>query len=263
MRARPTACVLSALLLSLTVVAPPPLTAAEKDQKDTLVYELRTYYAAPGKLDALHARFRDHTCKLFEKHGMTNIGYWVPVANPDNKLIYIIAFPSQEAHAKAWKEFIADPEWQKAYKESEVSGKLVEKIESVLLSATDYSPELKPSSAGDGVFELRVYTASKDGLGALNARFRDHTCKLFEKHGIANVGYWVPRKDQKGAEDTLIYMLRHKSEDAAKASFDSFRKDPEWVAARKASEDKAGGPLTVKDGVKSTFLKATDYSPIR
>src|SRR6516162_10538710 len=130
------------LLSAFTLLAAAPVRVTDGDNKDTRVFELRTYYAAPGKLDALHARFRDHTCKLFEKHGMTNIGYWVPVANPDNKLIYIIAFPSQEAHAKAWKEFIADPEWQKAYKESEVSGKLVEKIESVLLSATDYSPEL-------------------------------------------------------------------------------------------------------------------------
>ena len=80
---------------------------------------------------------------------------------------------------------------------------------------------------------------------------------------MTNVGYWVPMKDQKGADNTLIYILAHKSEDAAKASFDAFRKDPDWVAARKASEEKAGGSLTAKDGVKSVFLKATDYSPIR
>ncbi len=107
---------------------------------DTRCFEMRTYYAAPGKLDALHARFRDHTCKLFEKHGMQNIGYWVPVDNPDNKLIYILAYPSREAREKSWKAFMADPDWQKAYKASEVNGRLVAKAESLFLSATDYSP---------------------------------------------------------------------------------------------------------------------------
>jgi hypothetical protein len=97
----------------------------------------------------------------------------------------------------------------------------------------------------------------------LNARFRNHTTKLFEKHGMTNVGYWCPLEGQQGAGETLIYILAHKSVDAAKASFDAFRQDPDWLAARKASEDKAGGPLTVKDGVKSVFLNASDYSPMR
>jgi hypothetical protein len=87
--------------------------------------------------------------------------------------------------------------------------------------------------------------------------------KLFTKHGMTNVGYWVPLPDQKGAETTLIYLLAHKSQEAAKQSFDAFRNDPAWIAARKASEEKAGGPLTVKDGVKSTFMQATDYSPLQ
>ena len=113
------------------------------------------------------------------------------------------------------------------------------------------------------VYELRTYTAAPGKLDALNARFRDHTLKLFEKHGMTNVGYFVADKGQKGADDTLIYILAHKSAEAAKASFDEFRKDQDWVAARKASEEKAGGSLTVKDGVKSEFMKATDFSPIR
>jgi hypothetical protein len=237
--------------------------AADTAAKDARVYEMRTYYAADGKLDTLHARFRDHTCKLFKKHGITNVGYWVPIDNPDRKLIYILAYPSREAREKSWKGFVADPDWQRAFKDSEKDGKLVDKVESAFLTATDFSPEIKPSEKGDRVFELRIYTASKGNLDALEARFRDHTCKLFEKHGMTNVGYWTPMKDQKGADDTLIYILAHRSAEAAKASFDEFRKDPDWMAARKASEEKAGGPLTIKDGVKSTFLKATDYSPMR
>jgi len=132
-----------------------------------------------------------------------------------------------------------------------------------LMSATDYSPAIKPSQESGRVFELRIYTASKGNLENLNARFRDHTLKLFDKHGMSSIGYWVPVKGQKGSEDTLIYLLAHKSVDQAKASFDSFRKDPEWIEARKASEEKAGGSLTMKDGIKSVFMKSTDFSPIK
>src|SRR5260370_373142 len=113
------------------------------------------------------------------------------------------------------------------------------------------------------MYELRTYIAAPGKLDALHARVRDHTVQLLEKHGMSNIGYWVPLKDQKGADDTLIYVLAHQSEDAAKASIGAFRKDPAWTTALKASEQKAGGPLTVKDGVQSVFLKPTDYSPLK
>ena len=112
--------------------------------KDSRVFEMRTYYAAPGKLEDLQARFRNHTVKLFEKHGMTNIGYWVPVDEKTgqptgNTLVYILAFPSLEARQKSWDGFRADPAWDAARNESEKNGKLLEKIDSVFLKATDYS----------------------------------------------------------------------------------------------------------------------------
>jgi hypothetical protein len=111
--------------------------------KDTRLFEMRTYYAAPGKLEELHARFRNHTNRLFVKHGMTLVGYWVPVpkeGETDNRLVYILAFPSREARDKSFAAFGADPEWQAARKASEENGKLVDKVESVFLNATDYSP---------------------------------------------------------------------------------------------------------------------------
>ncbi|HEV2948904.1 MAG TPA: NIPSNAP family protein [Gemmataceae bacterium] len=109
---------------------------------DTRVFELRTYHAAPGKMDALNSRFRDHTCALFKKYGMTIIGFWNPsdAKDADKTLIYLLAFPSREAADKSWKNFAADPEWKKAKDESEREGKLVEKIERVFLNPTDYSP---------------------------------------------------------------------------------------------------------------------------
>ncbi len=89
------------------------LSFTSSAQSDNRFFEMRVYYCEAGRLDALLARFRNHTTKLFEKHGMTNIGYWVPAENPDNKLIYIMAYPSKEAREKSWKAFGADPEWQK------------------------------------------------------------------------------------------------------------------------------------------------------
>jgi len=252
------------LLITLLTLATTLVVAAADKPADSRCYEMRTYYAAPGKLDELHARFRDHTCKLFEKHGVQNIGYWVPVENPDNKLIYVLAYPSREARDKSWKAFMADPDWQAVYQASESKGKLVTKFESVYLTATDYSPAINPSHSGEQrAFELRTYTTTPNNLGALDSRFRDYTVKLFGKHGMENIAYWHLMPDQKGAADTLVYLLAHKNKDAADASFKAFREDPDWVAAKKASEEKAGGSLTTKDGVKSVFMKPTDYSPMK
>jgi hypothetical protein len=249
------------LLLATVVVS--VLSIALAHAADSRVFEMRTYYAAPGKLDAVHARFRDHACRLLAKHGIAQLGYWVPVDNAENKLIWVAIHPSREAGAQAWKSFFADPDWQKAFKESEANGKLVERVEARFMTATDFSPDIKPSAAGNRVFELRTYTAESGRLPNLLARFRDHTIKLFKKHGMTNIAYWTLMKDQPGADDILIYILAHKSEDAAKASFTAFRADPDWIAVKKASEEKVGGSLTVKDGVKSLFLKATDYSPMK
>lgn len=111
--------------------------------KDSRTFEMRTYYAAPGKLEALNARFRDHTCRLFKKHGIELVGFWIPTdkeKGAENTLVYILAHKSREAAKKSYADFGNDPDWKKAQSESEANGKLVEKIESVFLGATDYSP---------------------------------------------------------------------------------------------------------------------------
>lgn len=252
----------SALLLPLAMLST-AFTAAAAD-KDTRIFEMRTYYAAPGKLDALNSRFRDHTVGLFIKHGMTNVGYWTPIENTESKLIYVLAYPDKAARETSWKEFMADPDWQKAQKASEVDGKLVAKVEQLFMNATDFSPAIKASvGSGERVFELRTYTTTPGNLPLLQGRFRDHTIGLFKKHGMTNLFYWQLTPDQKDADNTLVYLLAHGSVDAAKASFDAFRADADWVAAKKASEEKGGGSLTVPEGVKSVFMKATDYSPTK
>jgi hypothetical protein len=105
------------------------------------VFEMRTYTSPPGKLADLQARFRDHTIRIFNKHGMTSVGYWIPQDEPrhSNTLIYIISHSSREQAAKNWVEFRADPEWVKVSTASEVNGKIVEKVESVFMDSTDYS----------------------------------------------------------------------------------------------------------------------------
>jgi len=252
----------------LAVFASNQIHAAEPDKN---CYELRVYYANEGKLDDLHSRFRDHTVKLFTKHGIKNIGYWVPVDNTNNTLIYMLSYPSREARETSWKAFIADPDWKAAKAASEKNGALVSKVESTFMETTDYSTLLKANNSGGGkegkvadrVFELRTYTATPNNLANLNARFRDHTVRLFTKHGMTSIGYWNLMKDQKDADVTLVYILAHKSRDAAKAGFKEFGQDPEWTAARKESEVKGGGPLTIRGGVKSVFMAPTDYSPMR
>ena len=180
--------------------------------EDSRCYELRIYTANEGKLEALNARFRDHTCKLFEKHGLTNVGYWVPEDQSDNRLIYVISSPSRAAHGKSWKAFLNDPDWKKAFANSIKDGRLVGKIESTFMSATDYSSAVKSViTKKERVFELRTYVTAPDRLKNLHARFRDHTCGIFEAHGMKNIAYWTPMDDNKGKSNTLIYIISHPS----------------------------------------------------
>lgn len=126
-------------LVAGQLLQPASLLRAQGSQR---VFELRTYTAPDGKLDALQTRFRDHTRRIFDRHGMTSVGYWVPQDAPDsqNTLIYILAHPSREAAKASWAAFQADSEWQKVSAESQKDGRIVSKVVSVFMNATDYSP---------------------------------------------------------------------------------------------------------------------------
>jgi len=231
-------------------------------EPESRVFELRTYYTHPGKLEALQARFRDHTVKLFEKHGMTNVAYWVPQANEEQILVYLMAYPSREKRDEMWKAFQADSEWKAAYAASTEEGKLVKRVDSVFLKATDYSPVLDIEAQNPArLFELRRYTANPEKLPKLDARFRDHTIRLFTAHGMTNVIYFHLAAGEEGAGNTLVYLLAHRDNRARDASFDAFRQDPDWQSARKASE--VGGSLLIKRGVQSLLLNPVDFSPMR
>jgi hypothetical protein len=227
------------------------------------VYELRTYTTNEGKLDHLNARFRDHTIRLFDKHGMTSVGYWVPSDKPqsENTLIYVLKHESRAAAKASWQAFIADPDWKKVAKVSQLDGQILAKApESVFMNAADYSPEFKADTTGDAAaFELRIYRTLEGRLKNLDARFRDHTISLFAKHGIKSVAYWHP-VEEPDSGDTLIYIIRHNSPDAAQASWEAFRADPEWKKVAKASE--IDGKI-LRERPESTYMHATDYSAIK
>ena len=113
-----------------------------QEKGKTRFFELRIYTTHPGKLDALNKRFREHTNRIFKKHGMELVGYWTPSEGKDagNTLVYILAYPNKEAREKAWKGFRNDPEWKKAFAESRENGPIVKKVVSKFLNPTDYSP---------------------------------------------------------------------------------------------------------------------------
>ncbi len=226
---------------------------------DNKYYELRIYYCHPGRLDALIERFTNHTTRIFEKHGMENIGYWLPADNKENALYYILAFPSKEARDASWKAFSSDPEWQAVAKKSEESGKIVAKVTSVFMKTADFSPQITSSSSRDSrIFELRTYYCNPGKLPDLQTRFRDHTLKLFEKQGMENIGYWNTIEAD-SSQSKLVYILAHKSLEAATKSWEAFRSDPVWIKAKTESEK--NGAIVEK--VESLYMKALSFSKIK
>ncbi len=231
---------------------------------DKRFFELRTYNAAPGKLDELHARFRDHTMKLFEKHGMSNLGYWVPSghptnsnptnSNPANQLIYLLAYPSRDAREKSWKDFLADPAWQAAQKASEANGKLVAKVDSVYLNATDFTPAVGTSAASaPRLFELHTFKSAPGRSNDLHARVSETYLPLFRRYGIGQMGYFAPADKDKGADDTLICILAHKDREIAFAAWKSIQQDPALAGAQGS-----GGASE-----QSIYMVPTAYSPVK
>lgn len=129
-------------LLCIAWLAASSAAKAEGPANPGRTFELRTYITHPGRLDALNRRFRDHTNRIFARHGMTIVGFWTPTEGPDagNKLVYMLAYPSREAADAAWKAFRADAEWTAAKAASEQDGPIVKKVISEFLQPTDYSP---------------------------------------------------------------------------------------------------------------------------
>ena len=133
---------LAVSLLSLILGLGTGIYASSSAAQDNKVYELRTYTATPGNLDNLHARFRDHTIRIFENHGMKIVGFWSPLSedDADDTLIYVLEHASQEAANASWQAFGQDPEWKSVSEASNANGPILAGVERRYMSATDYSP---------------------------------------------------------------------------------------------------------------------------
>jgi hypothetical protein len=229
------------------------------------VYELRVYTIAPGKTEEALRLFRAFASRFFERYTIYEEGYWMPTDTSDQRLFVLLRYSNRESRDRAWNDFKNDPVWQSIHAATSADGPVVTNQESHLLARTQYSRwqrDKKAVSQG-GVFELRTYTTPPGMLTHLDARFRDHTCHLFEKHGMKNWLYLHHLPDQPGAGTTLTYFLVHESEELAAWAFDWFRQDPEWIRAKEASEAAAGGSLTAPNGVKSVFLKPLVFSTVQ
>nr|MCU0449526.1 NIPSNAP family protein [Bernardetiaceae bacterium] len=220
-------------------------------------YELRIYTAAPGKMDALLARFQNHALKHWPKYGIKLEGFWLPLeAGAEAKLYYLVSYADMAARERAWRDFQADPKWQKAVKKSEKAGAIISKVEEIYLQTTDFSPN-QWQSVGNRVFELRIYHAYPNRLPDVLARFRNHTVKLFEKHGMQNLVYFTSIPQKADEASVLYYFLAHRDQAAGKASFDTFVKDPAWIQVRDASE--ANGKILER--LVSVYMRPVAFSP--
>lgn len=250
-------CSLLMTALSFSVAGTEPKGSESADPGR--LYEVRIYYPTPGNYEAIIDRFRKYTCKIFEKHGMTNVGYWLPTDASQEKIIYILSYPNREARDASWKAFGSDPEWKEVVAKTEANGKIVAKVDQIFMTQAEISPEIKSSKKPGRVFELRTYSPAPGKLNDLIARFKNHTIDLFTKHGMTHIGYWLTTQPDETGQSKLVYILAHPSEAEGKKNFDAFRNDPKWVKAKADSEKK--GSLTNK--VESVYMKPTDYSPIQ
>lgn len=231
------------------------------------LYELRFYTTLPGKLPDLHARFRDHTMKLFEKHGMENIIYWNVSEgtkqdgdDKDNMMIYVIAHKDEAAREASWQGFLSDPDWKAAAAKSEENGKILAKApEAILMREVDFSaadePVNKDSDAPARLWELRQYNDGPERVPHTVDRFASGEDKIFSKHGMQTVKFWTATDNS-----AFIYLLAHKDREAANASWKGFMSDfPKFM-----SEYRASHPDALIGGGKGNdvrFLIPTDYSP--
>ena len=232
----------------------------------TAAYGWHTLVAAPGQLDAVHMRLRDGVLPALSRNGLGCVGVFTPAGENPEGLVHLVVSSGGNGGQPAAGELLAnDAGWQALLAGRDGKPALAMQRSMQRLRTTAWSP--RPDArqqATPRMFELRTYTCPDAAKReALLRRFESHTMKLFAKHGMTNVIYWTPDGGP-DADTKLVYLLAHDSTAAAKESFAAFRQDPDWIAAKTASETAAGGSLTTKEkGVVSEFLSPAAYSPLR
>ncbi len=235
-------------------------------KKDGKLYELRFYTTNPGKLPDLHARFRDHTMKLFEKHGMENIIYWTVSQgaaksddDKDNLLIYIIAHKDEAAKDASWAAFRADPEWKAVAAKSEENGKILAKPpRAIFMRETEFSAADEPVNKASGaprLWELRQYNDGPEQVPFTVDRFGSGENEIFTRHGMQTVKFWTATDNS-----AFIYLLAHKDKPASDESWKGFKSEfPGFM--KKYRDAHPNMPTGRGNGQENRFLIPTDYSP--
>jgi hypothetical protein len=252
----------------LTAQSPPPLvensatatrSITPRTDRETRLFELRTYHASEGKLNALHERFRNHTVRLLARHGIECVGFWVPRENSGNNLIVLHAYPSAAARSAAWQRFAIDPEWRKIKVQSESDGKLVHQIDEMILAPTDFCPIVALANPGQKrCYELQIVRGPNSGFVA--GRFRDHALKLLHRHGLTHVGSWTPTGGKMADGVALVSLVACDSAEMHAKAARSYRNDPFWSTTATTSDS---GWQLLQSGGDRLVLVATDYSPLR
>ena len=222
---------------------------------DAPVYELRIYAAAEDRLGHLIKRFREHTDRLFRKHKMEPVAYWLPTdgtAKEKRRFVYILKHPSRYAAYRNWNAFTHDPEWKRGVLEKpEFQRLLSERPESMFLTPQNI-PGTSPRSTNPGIFELRTTTVANGKLPDLQARHRQHTARLQLKHGMRPRGNWFAY-DKPESENTMVTLLRHASRTQADLNWKAIEADPDWKKSR--------GKLNTK--TDRLYLKPMEFSRMR
>jgi len=230
-----------------------------------MLYELRRYDVAAGKLPALIDRFGSFTVHKWKDYGIRLVGFWTPLlGEKSNQVVYIWGWESFEERTKKMAAWRADPERARKWEESEKDGPLVKRVNNQLMEATSYSQLDKGERYGSDapgrdpyLYELREYQAMPGKITDIVDRFGGFTCDAFKKHGFRQVGYWVNRVG--GNDHQLVYMLAWESLNERVSKFDTFAKDPD--RARVFGESEKNGPIV--EQVTVTILRPAAFSPMK
>lgn len=238
---------------SITSSAPRPVVPVSAKGR---TFELRIDEAQPGKRDHLVGRYREMLPRLYAKHGATHASMWVPIDDSDQRVFLMLAFDDGKTSADREKAIQRDPIWSQ-FEEVAAISSLIAKTQKLPMTPIETKPPTPlfsdkgsgfgaPAPEGHTYFELRIYEARAGLGGDLAARFRDYSCRLFQKHTMGVVGTWSVLGNDGKPSDTLVSLVSNRSREAQDAAWRALREDTEWTAAVKASDDKAGAAIVTK-----------------
>jgi len=227
-------------------------SSSVKESSDGRVYELRTYFASPGKLDDLHNRFKNHLLGFHEKHGITNIGYWVPTDNPKRMIVALVSYPSMEARDRSWSRLSADREWIQARRESEENGRILDAIREEVLSADEATDVMTLAMNEGRGFEIHRFTAESGQGETVKARVREELNDEFGKSQVT-VRFFTPTGEGNRTATTLLAFIVRPVAEVDVVEF----------VMKRGSTPRGGLEAAKIPGQIVTTLKVTEYSPAK